>query len=155
MDYTILCPRKNPRLQNYDYRRENYYFVTVCAHHKQCVFGAAGEPNGICQMAAQGIEAIPEHFSGVVVDEYVIMPNHVHMILILPQGKYNLSSVVGSYKSYVSKMFHMEHPEKQLWQRSFYDHVIRDEAACAEIKRYIRENPLKWELDEYNPQYRP
>ena len=151
MDYTVLCPRKNPRLQNYDYRRENYYFVTVCAHQKQCVFGAAGKPNVVGQMAAQGIEAIPEHFSGVVVDEYVIMPNHVHMILILPQGKSNLSSVVGSYKSYVSKMFHMEHPGVPLWQRSFYDHVIRDEAAYLEIKRYIRENPLKWNLDEYNP----
>ena len=102
-------------------------------------------------MAAQGIKDISRHFPGVVVDEYVIMPNHVHMILILPQGKSNLSSVVGSYKSYVSKMFHMEHPGVPLWQRSFYDHVIRDEAAYLEIKRYIRENPLKWNLDEYNP----
>ena len=102
-------------------------------------------------MAAQGIEAIPEHFSGVVVDEYVVMPNHVHVILIFPQGVKDLSAVVGSYKSYVSKMFHMEHPGVTLWQRSFYDHIIRDENAYCEIKRYIQENPLKWDLDEYNP----
>ena len=105
MDYAILCPRKNPRLQNYDYRRENYYFVTVCAHHKQCVFGAAGKPNVVGQMAAQGIKDISRHFPGVGVDEYVIMPNHVHMILVFPQEQCNLSAVVGSYKSYVSKMF--------------------------------------------------
>ena len=109
MDYTILCPRKNPRLQNYDYRRENYYFVTVCAHHKQCVFGAAGKPNVVGQMAAQGIKDISRHFPGVDVDEYVVMPNHVHMILVFPQEQCNLSAVVGSYKSYVSKMFHVEH----------------------------------------------
>ena len=84
-------------------------------------------------------------------DEYVVMPNHVHVILIFPQGVKDLSAVVGSYKAYVSKMFHMEHPGVPLWQRSFYDHVIRDEAAYLEIKRYIQENPLKWNLDEYNP----
>ena len=82
---------------------------------------------------------------------YVVMPNHVHVILIFPQGVKDLSAVVGSYKAYVSKMFHMEHPGVPLWQRSFYDHVIRDEAAYLEIKRYIRENQLKWNLDEYNP----
>ena len=82
---------------------------------------------------------------------YCVMPNHVHMILVFPQEQCNLSAVVGSYKSYVSKMFHVEHPGVTLWQRSFYDHVIRDEAAYLEIKRYIRENPLKWNLDEYNP----
>ena len=151
MDYKILRPRQNPRLQNYDYKTANHYFVTVCTHHKQCVFGAAGEPNGIGQMAAQGIKDISRHFPGVGVDEYVIMPNHVHMILVFPQEQCNLSAVVGSYKSYVSKMFHVEHPGVTLWQRSFYDHVIRDEAAYLEIKRYIRENPLKWNLDEYNP----
>ena len=86
MDYKILRPRQNPRLQNYDYKTANHYFVTVCTHHKQCVFGAAGEPNGIGQMAAQGITAIPEHFPEVTVDEYVVMPNHVHVILIYPQG---------------------------------------------------------------------
>ena len=110
MDYKILRPRQNPRLQNYDYKTANHYFVTVCTHH-----------------------------------------NHVHVILIFPQGVKDLSAVVGSYKAYVSKMFHMEHPGVPLWQRSFYDHVIRDEAAYLEIKRYIQENPLKWNLDEYNP----
>ena len=152
MNYTILCPRKNPRLQNYDYRRENYYFVTVCAHHKQCVFGAAGKPNVVGQMAVQGIKDISRHFPGVGVDEYVVMPNHVHMILVFPQEQCDLSAVVGSYKSYVSKMFHVEHPGVTVWQRSFYDHIIRDENAYCEIKRYIQENPLKWDLDEYNPQ---
>ena len=151
MDYKILRPRQNPRLQNYDYKTANHYFVTVCTHHKQCVFGAAGKPNVVGQMAAQGITAIPEHFPEVTVDEYVVMPNHVHVILIFPQGVKDLSAVVGSYKAYVSKMFHMEHPGVPLWQRSFYDHVIRDEAAYLEIKRYIRENPLKCNLDEYNP----
>ena len=155
MDYKILRPRQNPRLQQYDYKTANHYFVTVCTHRKQCVFGPAGNPNVIGQMAAQGITAIPEHFPDVAVDEYVVMPNHVHMILVLPQGKNDLSVVVGAYKAYVSKMFHMEHPSIPLWQRSFYDHVVRDETAYLEIKRYIQENPLKWNLDEYNPQYRP
>ena len=102
-------------------------------------------------MATQGIKDISRHFPGVGVDEYVVMPNHVHMILVFPQEQCDLSAVVGSYKSYVSKMFHVEHPGVTLWQRSFYDHIIRDENAYCEIKRYIQENPLKWDLDEYNP----
>ena len=65
------------KIMIYDYRRENYYFVTVCAHHKQCVFGAAGKPNVVGQMAAQGIKDISRHFPGVGVDEYVVMPNQL------------------------------------------------------------------------------
>ena len=83
--------------------------MTVCTHHKQCVFGAAGEPNGIGQMAAQGITAIPEHFPEVTVDEYVVMPNHVHVILIFPQGVKDLSAVVGSYLS----LIHISEPTRR------------------------------------------
>ena len=150
MDYKILRPRQNPRLQTYDYKTANHYFVTVCTHHKQCVFGAAGGANGTLQKSIS-FKDISRHFPGVGVDEYVVMPNHVHMILVFPQEQCNLSAVVGSYKSYVSKMFHVEHPGVTLWQRSFYDHIIRNENAYCEIKRYIQENPLKWDLDEYNP----
>ena len=102
-------------------------------------------------IAEYWIARISEKYPSWTVDNWVVMPNHVHVILIFPQGVKDLSAVVGSYKAYVSKMFHMEHPGVPLWQRSFYDHVIRDEAAYLEIKRYIRENPLKWNLDEYNP----
>lgn len=154
MEYSILCPRKNTRLRGFDYRQAQYYFVTVCTDHKRCIFGEAENPNPYGKIAAQGITAIPEHFPDVCVDEYVIMPNHVHMILVLPQGKSNLSAIVGSYKSYVSKMFHVEHKGVDVWQRSFYEHIIRDEVAYLEIKKYIRDNPRKWNSDEYNPQYK-
>ena len=162
MDYKILRPRQNPRLQNYDYKTANHYFVTVCTHHKQCVFGAAGEPNGIGQMAAQGITAIPEHFPEVTVDEYVVMPNHVHLLLQAhaceAAGHVGpaLQDVVRWYKTMTTNAFiravkagEMPPFDKTAWQASFYDEVIRGQDHYLRAWQYIDDNPAHWAEDEY------
>ena len=146
-----LRPRRSPRLPGLDYTAANVYFVTVCTHRKQCIFGLPDAPTVLGSAAAQGIREIPAHFPGVRVDKWVVMPNHIHMMLLTPHAKYNLADIIGSYKSYVSKCAHQTHPHCTVWQRSYYDRVVRDKVSYLEFWQYIDNNPAKWLLDEYHP----
>ena len=75
--------RKTTRIPNYDYSTSNYYFITICTHNRRCIFGQPDALNDWGVIAREHILQIPEHYDGVQVDEFVVMPNHVHMILIL------------------------------------------------------------------------
>ena len=139
--------RKNPRLKQYDYATENYYFVTICTGEKKCIFGSLNNMNIFGKFAEEGLLLIETHFPTVKVDKFIIMPNHVHAIIILSDGKVKLTTVVGSYKSYVTKKIHEISPDIQVWQTSFHDHVIRNQQAYEKIWNYIEYNPTKWEED--------
>ncbi len=151
--------RKLPRLSGYDDAQSGYYFVTLCTHDKQYLFGsicALGMKLNDCGMIAQSeLLRIPEHFDHVLVDAHIIMPNHIHCILAVSQEKERsrpfptLSNVIGLYKSGVSKQIRLSYPQKIVWQKSFYDRILRDDIAYTESLRYIEENPLKWALDEF------
>ena len=121
--------RKHPRLKQYDYATPNYYFVTICTWEK-----------------SRTIENIPVHFQGVSVDKYVIMPNHIHAILVL-EGETNLATVIGQYKSAVTKEIHVWNPHMKVWQTSFHDHIIRNQEDYARICSYIDTNPSRWMED--------
>lgn len=103
-------------------------------------------------MVEQAIREIPAHYSNVRLDKYVVMPNHIHLILALDQSvgrmisapTKSLSTIVGSMKRYTSKMVGLP-----LWQKSFHDHVIRNETDYLRIWAYIDTNPLKWREDCY------
>jgi len=146
MDYV---KRKSPRLQGYDYRTPNYYFITICTHKKINIFGTEDQRNDLGNIAEKGFLQIAEHFSDIEVDKFVIMPNHVHAIIILKNEKDNLSTVIGSYKSYVTKKIHNLRPELTVWQKSFHDHVIRNQKSYEKIWCYIDTNPMKWKEDCY------
>jgi len=110
--------------------------------------------------------AIPEHFPHVELDEYVVMPNHIHGILVLvdtpaqhaqaerafgdvPRG--SVPAIVRAYKAAVTREINKHEPmEGPLWQRNYYEHVIRSEKSLNTIREYIIENPMKWEIDELN-----
>ena len=139
--------RKSPRLAGYDYSSANLYFVTLCTYGKVCLFGNLRETNPYRVIAEKGIGKIPEHYSGVVVDKMVVMPNHIHMILVLSGTGASLGSVIGSFKSYVSKEIHKIEPNLMVWQKSFHDHIIRNEAAYRNIWLYIDSNPQNWDKD--------
>ena len=139
--------RKNPRLKGFDYSSVNYYFITICTRNKQCLFGLSGNLTPLGKLAEQGLQQIPLHFPEIRVDKYVVMPNHVHAILILKPGTTGLSTVVGSYKSSVTKQIHAINPKITVWQTSFHDHVIRNQPGYEKIWSYIETNPLKWEDD--------
>lgn len=102
-------------------------------------------------------QAIPKHFPNVKLDEYIIMPNHIHgIIIICKDGVYpapKLGTIIGLFKSASSKITNriIDIPDKTLWQSRFYDHIIRKDEDMNEIRKYIQDNPINWAIDENNP----
>ena len=95
----------------------------------------------------EGLLSLENHFPTVKMDSFVVMPNHIHAIIALSADSVKLTTVVGSYKSYVSKKIHEKNPKIKVWQSSFHDHVIRNQQSCEKIWNYIEYNPMKWEED--------
>ena len=163
--------RHSLRLPDYDYAQVGAYFVTIVTNQRICRFGniIAGEmqlnPNGL--QAQLVWSELPEHFKCVKTDAFVIMPNHVHGIIHItdPVGAQqaapangqvqprSLGAIVRSFKSAVTKCYNEQHRDSEatLWQRNYYDHVIRDENALTRIREYITTNPARWSLDPENP----
>ena len=91
---------------------------------------------------------ISNHYDGVIIDKYVIMPNHIHMIVVLGEAnKINLNQIIAQYKSGVSRDIRKKNAEVMIWQRSYHDHIIRSQKSYEKIWKYIENNPLKWEED--------
>ncbi len=163
--------RKLPRLKGYDYGTAGYYYLTLCTDDKRCLFGTICEGaislNELGRMAKNELLKIEQHFPSVSIDQYVIMPNHLHVILVIDPTERSrpfptnaganekfsnptVSTVVGLYKAGVTRLARERHPGIAIWQKSFYDHVIRDEKGYQKICEYIADNPLKWQEDEYH-----
>ena len=161
---------ESTRLRSANYGRNGVYFVTLCTEHKRYYFGHVSE-QGIMNLspirlyAKQCWEAIPEHFPFVHLSEFVVMPNHIHAVLVFrkmekelkdlqPGNKFqnqkqNLASIIGSFKGVVTKYADREGFPFQ-WQTRFYDHIVRDPEECDTIKGYIRNNPRHWAEDDLN-----
>lgn len=152
-----LPVRKLQRLRGFDYSTPTSYFVTICTHNKQCIFGNPSSLNQYGQIAFRHISFFPDHFPGLTIDHCVVMPNHVHLLMTINWGDIpdgnpfpNLSVIIGSYKSSVSKAIHQINPELPVWQKSFHDHIPRTEKDFQEIWKYIDENPHNWDSDKYH-----
>ena len=146
--------RKPTRIPGFDYSSEHYYFVTICTHEKKCIFGHVGKLNGLGRIAEDGLKQLCVHYKGVYVDKMVVMPNHIHAIIVIgcenKEEKHpSLNTVIGQYKSGVSRRIHEQLPDLVVWQRSFHDHVIRNRADYEKIWNYIEGNPSKWMDDCY------
>ena len=154
-----LPQRKNLRLKDYDYSQNGYYFVTICVKDMQCILwnNHVGAPIGRPQLSHIGIkienaiENIPNIYKNVSINNYIIMPNHIHMIIVLQgndEGRAmhapTISQIINQFKGFVTKQ--IGYP---IWQKLFHDHIIRNEHEYQKIYEYIETNPLKWELDKY------
>ena len=141
--------RKQIRIKDYDYSQNGYYFVTICSHEKECIFGEPESLNHNGKAAELCLQRIQDIYPWILVDKYVVMPNHVHVILIVNETdkKIPITSIVGQYKMAVTKMVRKLEPDKIVWQRSFHDHVIRSQKSYEKIWCYIEDNPRKWEED--------
>ena len=143
--------RKSTRLRGYDYATAGAYFVTVCAREHARLFGAVVhdemKPSRVGRIVEGCWAAIPDHFPIVRLDAFVVMPNHVHGIVWLPRAGHAppLPLLIGSFKSAASR-----EAGRRLWQRSYYDRVIRNEAELRLLREYVADNPLRWTLDEEN-----
>jgi len=161
--------RKRNRLKNYDYSQEGYYFVTICTKDREEFFGNVKE--GSMNLSRYGEIAhdfwagVPAHFENVGIDEFSVMPNHIHGILIIEENvvgnaymrslrnrtKMLLSKIIQQYKASVTRKINsLEGGLHFGWQKSFYDHVIRNDRSLDNLRRYLIDNPLKWELDIEN-----
>ena len=139
--------RKHPRQKNFDYSSPNYYFVTICTWDKNCIFGKPNHLNPWGAIAEMMLQEVERHFPGVRIDHYVIMPNHVHVILILQGEGANVSHIIGQYKAAVTRKIRETAPLQKVWQTSFHDHVIRNQKDYERIWLYIQANPQNWNKD--------
>ena len=149
-----LPTRKPTRIPGFDYASEQYYFVTICTHEKKCLFGSVQKLNVPGRIAEQDLMQLGSRYAGVRIDKMVVMPNHIHAIIIIGCENKNeqypsLNTIIGQYKSGVSRRIHEDYPNLMVWQRSYHDHVIRDRTDYEKIWNYIDGNPLKWMDDCY------
>jgi len=165
--------RRSIRLKEYDYSSEGAYFVTICAYKKEMYFNDRQS----AEIIQQGWNTLPDRYPTVRIDGFVIMQNHVHGIILIASDAPNevgaihelplrrdrkdrrlmtLSKVVGYFKMNTSKQINkiLQRPGCPIWQRNYYEHVIRNEDELTRVRQYIHDNPLNWETDEENPNRR-
>ena len=159
--------RRSIRLPGWDYRGVGFYFVTICTHQRICLFD---DPD-LHEIAANAWRYIPEqpHASHVALDEWVVMPNHIHglvEIVTAPTTENtqadqaprlqsgSLGSIVGNYKMLVSKRVKAVKRrvgiELKVWQRGYWERIVRNERELNAVRQYIQENPLRWAEDRDN-----
>ncbi len=168
---------QSTRLQNWDYGWNGLYFVTICTKNRKCFFGDIVD--GKMNLSQIGIIAdilwyeIKNHAQNIELDQFTVMPNHIHGILILNgnvetrhalslqsqntigqkrfqnQGKNTVSSIIGGYKSAVTKHAHRLGFEFA-WQRNYWEHIIRNKTEYNRIAQYIIDNPVRWKNDKLN-----
>jgi uncharacterized protein (TIGR00252 family) len=164
--------RKSPRLPDYDYSQEGAYFVTLCLQGRKCLLGEILDStmrfNQAGAMMGKWWKELERKFPSVKTDYHVVMPNHFHGIVFIasPEAPVDKGGHVGPPLQRIVQWFKTmttneyihgvkEHGwtafQGNLWQRSFYDHIIRDEDSLNRIRDYITNNPLRWQLDRENP----
>ena len=162
---------KPHRLKYFNYSKPGYYFVTICTKNRIEWFGEIKNDemflNENGNIASMIWTQIPEHYKNILIDEWIIMPNHIHGIIIIKrnarvdvehcststgQNNYGLlSKVIKSFKEFTIKTIRTKHFNYDFkWQRSFHDHIIKNEYALNNIRKYIRNNPSNWSLDIKN-----
>ncbi len=182
--------RRSIRLPAYDYAQPGAYFVTVCTQDRQPVLGEVIGGEMVLSDPGQMVQAIwremPQHYPGVEVDAFVVMPNHVHGIIILvgptpdvgatpcgcPESSgqargpaptrvtraMSLADVVHRFKSMTTARYRLGVSRDgwqpfagRLWQRNYYEHIVRDEEELNRMRQYITDNPAQWDDDPENP----
>ena len=156
-----LPTRKASRLKDYNYSEAGAYFITICTKDRKNLFGTAvgasiARPQPIPlspygTIADTAIQNIHVHYPAVQVDNYVIMPNHIHLLLRItnsesgrPMVAPTISTVIQQFKGVVTKQLGFP-----VWQKLFYDHIIRNQCDYREIWNYIDNNPAVWEKDRF------
>lgn len=167
-----LPRRKQLRVKGYDYSQNGYYFVTICTQNKGSVFGRIRDnkmhTNNIGEIAHNCWNEIPLHYPFVQIDEFVVMPNHVHGVIVIanktivgandhsPLQRNNvikgtsrtLGAIIRGFKIGVVMAIKNFGYDKPIWQRNYFEHIIRSDEEFQEVRRYIADNPKNWKKDK-------
>ena len=148
MEVPMLPNRKQTRLSGYNYAENGAYFITICTNNKEKLLGSILEGTTVLPASVQlsHLGQLAEKYLLRIaqLDHYVIMPNHVHLILLLQQPSISVPQIIRSWKIMVSKEAGFSP-----WQRSYYDHIIRNQSDYDRIRTYMEENPARWASDDY------
>jgi REP element-mobilizing transposase RayT len=165
---SVIYRRRSLRLKDYYYSQEGAYFITICAYNRLCLFGEIANgimiPNEIAMMIDKWWIKFPQKFPPVEIDYNVIMPNHFHGIIIINNHNTSiekgaragapLHKIIQWFKTmttndYIKWKNQNKRPRSSggLWQRNYYEYIIRNEDDLYNTRKYIEENPLKWEID--------
>ncbi len=167
--------RKTIRLSDYDYSQAGGYFITICTCHREYLFGQVTNHQIVLNEAGDMVKRwwlkLADKFSDIELDSCVVMPNHIHKIIMvsrkrvgaihelpLPRDRIErrrmlIPKMIGYFKMNSAKCINLlcDTRGHSLWQRNYYEHVIRNEGELFRIRDYIQNNPLKWDLDRENP----
>lgn len=164
--------RRSIRLPDHDYSQPGAYFITICTFQRECLFGEIIEGNIQLNEYGKIVQdrwsALPNHYPNLYLDAFVVMPNHVHGILVLlnppvgaglqtcpanPPKQYAISEMVRGFKTYSARRINdlREQAGTPVWQRNYYEHIIRNETELSAIREYIVNNPAQWDGDQDNP----
>lgn len=152
--------RKRTRLPEFDYTQPGAYFVTVCVADRACLFGTVRDGAIVASALGRLVDEIwlglPMRFREVSLDAYIVMPNHVHGVIEIDAPmRRGLPEVIGAFKSIAAQRINAHRGSGgPLWQRGFYEHVVRNEKDLERIRAYIQDNPGRWDEDEENPERR-
>ncbi len=171
--------RRSIRLKDYDYSKAGAYFVTICTRDKGFLFGDIVDGNMILNESGDVVNDtwtwLSNRYPYVDIDTWIVMPNHTHAVIVIedcrgasgrapssggsraaptnPKKVKSLGSLIGVFKTVSAKLINeiMDGKKESVWQRNYYEHVIRDEDRLLKIREYIINNPLQWRLDRENP----
>ena len=152
-----MIERRHPRLKAYDYRTPGAYFITICCEHREMwlgkIDGSGRYLSEYGRIAEQEIGFLSERYSYIEIPKHVVMPNHLHLILMMHDGddeRLSIPQLIGILKARITQLCKAAgYPNRRLFQASFHDHVIRTEQDYAEIWQYIEENPRIWVEDRF------
>lgn len=144
-----LPVRKRIRLQDYDYSEENMYFITICVRDRLKILGKIFEDD--INLTKEGnivkhnIDKIKQIYKNIIIDEYIVMPNHIHILLMINhKSSVTISKIIKHLKTNITREI-----KYAIWQKSFYEHIIRNEKEYLKVKEYIRNNIINWRKDKY------
>jgi putative transposase len=180
--------RRSIRLKGYDYTTAGAYFITICTHHRECLFGeivdGVMQLNRFGQIVRSYWVKLPQYHAHLQLDIFVVMPNHVHGILVLtasnvgagfgvksttltdellakpapteewePTDRHGIPEIIRGFKTFSARRINQIRKIQGLpvWQRNYYEHIIRDEKSLQLIQQYIDNNPSSWQQDQLHP----
>ncbi len=167
------------RLSDWDYSWKGFYYVTICTKDRKCCFGEIINNeiylSEIGKIVFECWLEIKNHFNNIELDDWIIMPNHLHGIIVIKDNDFvtngrdrvypvstvrkfgnvppkSLSTIINTFKGAVSRSCHKNNLDFQ-WQANYYEHIIKNDEDYARIREYIANNPINWEMDRNNPDY--